>query len=164
MVGFMNNVFSHLNRNTVFPWIITGAITTCFSGIGMCINHWVRVREVILSAEKCVDMSLLQVVGSVVESSYQHPNYNQLDRALGQICICGASSKTYMPNPSPHPTNKVGFKAGWRETCQTFFKKLNCFMRAQRNYRNYCNTVPSTFVQHSWTYLKTLVQFSRVTT
>lgn len=60
-----------------------------------------------------------------------------------QICICGASLKSHMPNPSSHPTNKVGFKAGRRETWQ--------------NYRKYCNTVPSTFVQDSWTYLETLV-------
>ena len=109
--------------------------------------------------------NVASVVGSVVEWSYQHPSYNQLDRTLGQICICEASLKSHMPahpppplHPPPHPTNKVGFKAGWRETCQAFLKKFHCFLRAPRNYRNYCNTVPSTFVQDSWTYLETLVQ------
>ena len=74
-----------------------------------------------------------------------------------QICICGASLKSHMPNPSSHPTNKVGFKAGRRETWQNFFKTLHCLLRAPRNYRKYSNTVPSTFVQDSWTYLETLV-------
>lgn len=95
---------------------------------------------------------MLQVVGSVVEWSHQHQNYNQLDR----------TTKPHFPeityaNPSSHPTNKVGFKAGRRETWQNFFKTLHCLLRAPRNYRKYCNTVPSTFVQDSWTYLETLV-------
>ena len=147
-----------------------GAITTFFSGIGLCINHWLGDREVTLSAEKWADLLpqtwlpkgqwtaiMLQVVGSEVEWSYQHSNYNQLDRTLRQICICGASLKSHMPNLSPHSTNKVGLKAGWRETWQKFFKKLHCLLRVPRNYRKYYNTLPSTFVQDSWTYLETLV-------
>ena len=140
-----------------------------FSGIGLCIIDWGIEKWPWLQKNVLICLPqtwlpkgqrtaiMLQVVGSVVEWSYQHPNYNQLDRTLGQICICGASLKSHMPNPSSHPTNKVGFKAGRRETWQNFFKKLHCLLRAPRNYRKYCNTVPSTFVQDSWTYLETLV-------
>ena len=57
------------------------------------------------------------------------------------MCISGAFSNSYRPNPSPHPTNNVGrvypeffsefqLCTGWgKEELQENFERVHCFMR-----------------------------------
>ena len=53
------------------------------------------------------------------------------------MCISGAFSNSYRPNPSPHPTNNVGrvypefqLCTGWgKGELQENFERVHCFMR-----------------------------------
>ena len=64
------------------------------------------------------------------------------------FCISGAFSDSHRPNPSPHPTNKVGSanvfrvstlyrvgggEVGWRENSKKISKRMHRFMREPRN-------------------------------
>ena len=77
-----------------------------------------------------------------------------MDKSLGTLAFLGCF---LMPNPSLHPTNKVGrvhteffssfnfVQGGGRGNCKTISKRMDCFMREIKENYEYC-TVPRTLV------------------
>ena len=84
-------------------------------------------------------------------------NLQSCTEVLRHFCIFGAFSISHRPNPSPHPTNKVGsmYPEFFPSFKRKFQKRMYCFMRQPRNNRkililDYC---PKDFCPRlqSWT-------------